>query len=82
MPRPKVDHKLVLKVIPVHHADGHKSQARAEGNNATWECDCGAQLLGRCYFAFGDTCHTQCDCGQKFRVTPDAKKRAIEVIAA
>lgn len=75
------DHKLVLKVIPVHHVNGKHSEARAEGNNAAWQCSCETQLLGRCYYQFGDTCHTECPkCGRKFRVSGDAKKRAIEVV--
>lgn len=81
--RKPFDHKLILKAIPVKYADGHQSEARAEGNNAAWDCDCGERLMGRCYYQFGDTCYTQCEnCGSKFRVTGDVKKRAIEVVAA
>jgi hypothetical protein len=80
--RKPFDHKLVLLLIPVRHADGHQTEATAEGNNAAWDCDCGTQLLGRCYYQFGDICHTVCpDCGNKFRVKGDANKRAIEVSA-
>src|SRR5215213_2577128 len=78
--RPPVDHRLRLKVIPVNFLNGNQSVARAEGNNAAWACACGEQLVGRCYFQFGDTCYTGCDqCGKQFRVVGDAKKRAIAV---
>jgi hypothetical protein len=81
MARNPIDHKLVLKVIPVHHVNGTDGDARAEGNNAAWSCACGTQLLGRCYYQFGDTCHTECpSCGRIFRVAGDEKKRAVEVI--
>ena len=74
------DHKLMLKMIPITFADGKKAQARAEGNNAAWSCECGTLLVGRCYYQFGDTCFTECpDCGRTYRVKPDAKKRAIAV---
>jgi len=60
---------------------GAVASASAEGNNAAWQCACGAQLVGRCYFQFGDTCYTPCDgCGRQFRVHGDPKKRAIEVV--
>lgn len=79
--RPPVDHKLVLKMIPVRHADGRNGEARAEGNNAAWSCSCGTLLVGRCYFQFGDSCYTQCpECRRKYRVTKDASKRAGEVV--
>ena len=29
--------------------------ATAEGNTSGWVCLCGTQLVGRCYFQFGDT---------------------------
>jgi hypothetical protein len=74
-----VDHRLQLKLIPVSFLDGTDAEARAEGNNAAWRCLCGALLVGRCYFQFGDTCHTECDCGRKYRVSGDAKKRAQSV---
>jgi hypothetical protein len=81
--RKKVDHKLQLKMIPVTFKSGAVSQARAEGNNAAWRCECGALLVGRCYYQFGDTCHTECpECGRTYRVTPDGKKRATSVIEA
>jgi hypothetical protein len=80
MARAPFDHKLVLKMIPVTFASGNTSQARAEGNNAAWECECGTPLIGRCYFAWGDTCFTQCpDCNRTFRVIGDGKKRAFAV---
>ena len=79
--RPPVDHRLQLKRIPVEFLNGTRSAATAEGNNAAWPCACGQQLVGRCYFQFGDTCHTSCDgCGKQFRVQGDAKKRAIKVV--
>jgi hypothetical protein len=34
--RPPIDHKLLLKAIPVVHADGHQAGARAQGNDAAW----------------------------------------------
>ena len=73
------DHLLKLRVIPVHFLDGSQAEATAEGNNAAWTCQCGAHLIGRCYYQFGHTCRTECDCGKKFRVIGDAKKRAIRV---
>jgi hypothetical protein len=60
MKRKPVDHALVLKMIPLKFADGKTSEARAEGNNAAWPCECGTLLVGRCYFQFGDTCRTEC----------------------
>jgi hypothetical protein len=81
MGRAIIDHQLDLKTIPVEFADGKSSQARAEGNNAAWNCQCSTLLVGRCYFQFGDTCHTKCpDCGRTFRVTSDDRKRAIRVV--
>jgi hypothetical protein len=73
------DHLLVLREIPVEFLDGNHTEATSEGNNASWKCQCGARLIGRCYFAWGHTCRTECDCGKTFRVTGDAKKRAIRV---
>lgn len=79
--RPPFDHKLVLKLIPVRHADGTRAEARAEGNTAAWPCTCGTLLVGRCYFQFGDTCHTECpQCKRKYRVVKDTSKRAGEVV--
>jgi hypothetical protein len=79
--RSPVDHKLKLKTIPVRFADGHAAEARAEGNNAAWPCSCGTLLVGRCYFQFGDTCHTQCpNCGKTYRVDGNERKRAVAVI--
>ena len=79
--RPPVDHRLRLKTIPVIFLDGTtRKSATAEGNNAAWSCTCGEQLVGRCYFQFGDTCYTVCgSCGKQFRVEGDASKRAIKV---
>jgi hypothetical protein len=77
--RVPVDHRLQLKLIPVSFLDGTDAEARAEGNNAAWSCGCGALLVGRCYFQFGDTCFTECECGRKYRVVGDDKKRAQSV---
>jgi hypothetical protein len=77
--RSSVDHRLQLKVVRVSFSDGREAEARAEGNNAAWHCVCGALLVGRCYFQFGDTCYTECDCGRRYRVAGDAKKRAESV---
>lgn len=73
---------LKLSTIPVTFADGSRATARAEGNNAAWHCPCRQPLplLGRCYFQFGHDCHTVCpDCGRKYRVNKDAKKKAVSV---
>lgn len=68
-------------MVPVQFADGNNAQARAEGNNAAWTCECGTLLIGRCYYQFDDTCYTECPgCGKRYRVTPDQKKRAIGVV--
>ena len=81
MARRPFDHRLRLNKIRVQFLSGGTASASAEGNNAAWHCACGAQLVGRCYFQFGDTCHTVCDgCGRQFRVRGDAKKRATEVV--
>ena len=77
--RAPVDHRLQLKLIPVAFADGTDADARAEGNNAAWHCLCGVLLVGRCYFQFGDTCFTECECGRKYRVSGDQRKRAQSV---
>ena len=79
--RPRVDHRLSLKTIPVSFVDGSHGDARAEGNNAAWVCACGVLLVGRCYYQFGDTCHTACpSCARVYRVTPDPRKRAVSVV--
>ena len=81
MKRKPFDHRLELKLIPVKFVSGSQAQARAEGNNAAWSCECGTLLVGRCYFQFGDTCYTECpECHRTYRVTPDERKRAIAVI--
>jgi hypothetical protein len=81
MARRPFDHRLRLKKIPVMFLSGKRTSATAEGNNAAWQCACGAQLVGRCYFQFGDTCYTPCDaCRRQFRVIGDGKKRAITVV--
>ena len=76
------DITLTLTTIPVTFSDGSQTTARAEGNNAAWQCQCGQPLplLGRCYFQFGHDCHTVCpDCGRSYRVTKDAHKKARSV---
>lgn len=76
------DIKLTLFTVPVEFLDGSKATARAEGNNAAWNCGCGEQLplLGRCYFQFGHDCHTVCPhCGRSYRVLRDAAKKARKV---
>lgn len=79
--REPFDHRLNLKPVPVFHADGRQTTGTAEGNNAAWNCTCGALLVGRCYYQFGDVCHTPCErCGRTFRVVGDDKKRAIKVV--
>ena len=79
--RPPIDHKLNLKTIPLQFADGTDAEARAEGNNAAWPCKCGTPLVGRCYYQFGDTCHTQCpSCERIYRVEGDDRKRANRVL--
>jgi hypothetical protein len=76
-----VDHKLVLKAIPVTFLDGTTSEGCAEGNNAAWKCGCDVLLVGRCYFQFGDTCYTECElCSRRYRVQPDDRKRAVGVV--
>jgi len=75
------DHRLRLKKIQVRFLSGAVATASAEGNNAAWRCACGAQLVGRCYFQFGDTCHTVCDvCGKQFRVVKGPNRSAVEVV--
>jgi len=75
------DHRLRLKKIPVQFLSGDLTTASAEGNNAAWHCACGAQLVGRCYFQFGDVCHTVCDeCGKQFRVLKGPSRSAIQVV--
>jgi hypothetical protein len=79
--RAPFDHKLELKVIPLRFADGKTTEARAEGNNAAWTCGCGTLLVGRCYYQFGDTCHTECPtCRRIYRAMPDQRKRAVGVV--
>ena len=76
------DIKLTLTTIPVTFSDGSTATARAEGNNASWHCQCEQPLplLGRCYFQFGHDCHTICpDCGRSYRVNKDAQKKAVSV---
>lgn len=76
------DHQLKLSIIPVNFKKGAKGNARAEGNNAAWNCSCGeaVPLIGRCYYQFGDTCFTVCPaCSAAYRIVPDKKKRATRV---
>ena len=76
------DVQLKLRFVDVVHSNGTKSEAIAEGNNASWNCECGQQLIGRSYFQFGHDCHTDCPaCGRRYRVRGDSKKRALMVVA-
>jgi len=71
MARRKVDHTLKLFTVPVNFKSRKKGIATAEGNAAAWTCCCKNKvvLIGRCYFQFGDFCHTICpDCNRKYRV--------------
>ena len=71
MARAPIDFQLHLAVVPVNLLDGTTSNARAEGNNASWLCPCGdpIPLLGRCYYQFNDTCYTVCpSCERRYRV--------------
>lgn len=74
------NHRLKLRPILVEFLDRRTKDAVAEGNNAAWRCDCGAQLICRCYFAWGHQCHTTCACGRTYGVIGDAKRRALRVI--
>ena len=79
--RRPVDHRLRLKTVLVEFLNGARTVATAEGNTSGWVCLCGMQLVGRCYFQFGDTCHTRCvGCGRQFRVLSDERKRALKVV--
>ena len=76
-----VDHRLHLETVPVEFINGARTTATAEGNKSGWVCLCGTQLVWRCYYQFGDTCHTRCSgYGRQFRVLPDGLKRASKVI--
>lgn len=82
MSRAPIDKPLELRNIPVRFLSGTDAEARAEGNNASWRCQCAdpIPLIGRCYYQFGDTCYTICPgCGRRYRVYGDKKKRAREV---
>jgi hypothetical protein len=76
----KGDVRLQLYRIRVKYLSGQIGEATAEGNNGSWDCECGERLLGRCYFQFGHDCHTDCVCGAVYRVIGDTKKRALEVL--
>jgi len=81
--RAPIDFPLRFRSIPVVFADGQKSTARCEGNNAAWHCRCREQLplLGRCYYQFNDTCYTVCPrCRRRYRVIEGRGKRAVRVI--
>ena len=81
MARKPFDHELKLRPIKVEFVGGSTATGVAEGNNATWRCECGEQLLGRCYYQFGDTCYMKCEaCGRTYRVSGDSKKTAIRVV--
>jgi len=70
IPRTVPDKPLVYHEITVHYSDGSTDTARAEGNNATWHCQCDdpLPLVGRCYYQFGWNCHAICPtCGKSYR---------------
>lgn len=74
--------RLKLFTVPVGFTDGTRTDARAEGNNATWHCRCGhpLPLIGRCYFQFGKECFTRCPhCRRDYRVLADSQKRTKSV---
>jgi hypothetical protein len=76
------DFPLKFLTVQVKFLGGSVTVARAEGNNATWICECKdpVPLMGRCYYQFGDTCYSVCpNCSRKFRVNGDQKKRATGV---
>ena len=74
------DIALQLFSVPVVFLSGQTATARAEGNNASWQCSCGEPLIGRCYFQFGHDCHTICPaCDRRYRVIADPDKRAERV---
>ena len=78
--RAPIDAQLQLTQQTVHFLNGQQGIARVEGNNAAWHCHCGELLIGRCYYQFGDTCHTVCPrCNAKYRVIPDMNKKVKEV---
>lgn len=80
MARKPFDHQLQLRPVKVRFVGGTETAGKAEGNNAAWTCECGELLVGRCYYQFGDICHTICEsCGRTFRVNGDTKKKAILV---
>src|SRR2546426_250342 len=67
---------LKLRIIPVNFLDGSTSQARAEGNNAAWICQCSAPipLLGRC-FPPAHPPETVCsDCGRRYAIQMSEKR--------
>lgn len=80
--RARLDFELKLRKIPIIFKDiSGESQATAEGNNAAWKCVCGELLVGRSYYQFGDTCFTKCpSCSRRYRVNPDSKKKAFNVV--
>lgn len=74
---------LNLYTVTVYFLDGETAEARAEGNNAAWHCQCedSLPLLGRCYFQFGHDCHTKCpSCNKAYKVIGDKSKRTSQVI--
>jgi hypothetical protein len=69
------DHRLKLRAIKVKYLDGSTAGATAEGNNASWNCECGALLVGRCYLQFGHRRHTRCwTCGKTYWVAGDTEE--------
>jgi hypothetical protein len=78
----KPDRPLKFTEVDVIFMDGNRVKARAEGNNAAWNCACGdtLPLVGRCYYQFGWTCYSDCpQCLRRYRVVPTPKKRVKEV---
>jgi len=71
VPKGSIDVELRLKKVPVRFHSEVIGTGRAEGNDASWLCECGdpVPLVGRCYYQFGDTCFTRCpSCNRKYRV--------------
>lgn len=75
---------ILLKpsIVPVHFLSGVATTARAEGNNAAWNCECGVPvpMIGRVHFNPKHKCHAICpSCNRHYRVIGDDKKRAVRV---
>lgn len=83
------DSLLIFHTIPVFYQNGVIGSATSEGNNASWMCICARNsgmgtvlpLLGRCYYAFGHICHSNCvGCGTTYRVWRNPNLQAIMVV--